>query len=133
MQSCLRFAVVVVLGIAFADVSGTKTHAEVAAPLDTLYAAYLADPANALTTRLRTRDDFEAIRIDLIGALAQWKRHWDPRRVVFTLEVGIAAFEQNRPNAWGYLSGAVQMVLARPSPPGTNPREDRTRCQAAAA
>ena len=91
---------------------------------DRLYAAYLADPANALTARLRTRDDFEAIRAQLIGSLAQWKRQWDPRRATFTLEVGIAAFEQNRPNAWGYLSGAVQIVLARPAPPGTNPRED---------
>lgn len=125
MPSCLRVAVVVLLGIAVIDGTGqTAARAQARTPLDSLYAAYIADPANALTTRLRTRDDFEAIRPDLIAGLARWKRAWDPRRATFTLEVGIAAFEQNRPNASGYLSGAVQLVLARPTPPGANPQED---------
>lgn len=115
------------LGVAIADASGgTRTRAQAPArsAFDALYADYIGGRPDVVATRLRTRNDFEAIRVDLLGALTRWKREWDPRHATFTLEIAIASFEQNRPNAWAYLTGAMQMVLTRPAPPGTNARDD---------
>ncbi|MCC7009937.1 MAG: VWA domain-containing protein [Acidobacteria bacterium] len=93
--------------------------------LDEIYAAYAAGQSSVIGERLRTREDFERIRPDVMRGLARWRQDWTPRRAAFALELSIAAIARHWPNPLGFVTSAREIVTSRPDPPGRNPEDDR--------
>jgi len=91
---------------------------------DGLYTEYASGNAAILSERLRTRDDFERFRPDMVSTMARWRTEWAPSRAAFALDIAITAFMRGWPDPRSFLKVASDIVTARPDPPGTVPADD---------
>jgi hypothetical protein len=99
--------------------------AQSSSALDTLYTQYTHGDPDVITRTLTTAAAYAAIQTDLVARLPQWQRDWHPSEVTFALEVAIAAFSHDWPDAMTLLLGARDLVAARPDPVGAVAAMDR--------
>jgi tetratricopeptide (TPR) repeat protein len=75
---------------------------------------------------LRTPEDFERVRPELMRALARWRAdEWSRSRAAFALEIALTAFARRWPNPPMFLAAARDIVTSRPGEPGTRPDDDQ--------
>jgi len=91
---------------------------------DALFEEYAAGRSTVILERLRTPEDFERYRPDMIATLAEWKKAWSPRRAAFALDIALTAYARQWPNPDMFLRAARDIVTSRPDPPGVRPDDD---------
>jgi VWFA-related protein len=92
---------------------------------DALYDEYAAGRTTVILDRLRTREDFERYRPDMVATLAEWRKTWSPRRAAFALDIALTAYARHWPNPDAFLRAARDIVTSRPDPPGIRADEDQ--------
>ncbi len=92
---------------------------------DALYDEYAAGRSTVILERLRTPEDFERYRPDMIATLAEWRKTWSPRRAAFALDIALTAYARQWPNPDMFLRAARDIVTSRPDPPGIRPDDDQ--------
>ena len=94
-------------------------------PFDALYDEYAAGRTTVVLERVRTPEDFERYRPDMIATLAEWRKAWSPRRASFALDIALTAFARQWPNPDMFLRAARDIVISRPDPPGVRLDDDQ--------
>jgi hypothetical protein len=91
---------------------------------DDLLATYASGDTNVVLRELRSLDDFERVRPELVNTLARWRKDWSPTRAAFAMEVALTAFARRWPNPHAFLNAARDIVTSRPDPPGVRESDD---------
>ena len=92
---------------------------------DALYDEYAAGRTTVVLERVRTPEDFERYRPDMVATLAEWRKSWSPRRAAFALDIALTAFARQWPNPDMFLRAARDIVTSRPDPPGVRLDDDQ--------